>query len=856
MHTVNGFRFVLTVLALPLLMGLLRAAPQDSAGATDSQASAPDSGFVDLAKRGSSKLKVALSNYLADCGLVEGENPNGLWVHTGTAAVSGRGGSAQWGESRKAAFLEAQLMAQASIVKSVARKNAALTVRTLSSDESMLTPQFCEPQGFEGRIQSKLEQLTEATVDAALKDLGATPPPTANLESKRDLYKKTLMKTSISEAYANVSGFSVLQTFEAVDEADTGKVSIGVVIGRRPSSLGWIGAVAKGGGATGVPRDKPGRSLSERIPRDPSVLFERFGTRLVADETGQVCIIAYGQSAPNIPKGTPEDIIDQKLEVAHSMAEQEAMDALTAFLDSTVSWQNRMESGQVNRRTLTKSTIGGVEVTGEENVADVISKLDQKTVQWSKAFVKGAIPYHTWEGNHPDYGNPLVGCVLVWKPESAAAAGRFNNPSAAGKEGFKSNGATPGVRPSRGEDVPSGRGPGSDDAQAPAGDSGCEGTEAVGEGSDREAATLSALKNAVRQSCGVAVESNTVSEKATLTAVADIRVNDACEEMTSAFVSSSLLKQDISVRTRGLIRSYRVVEEWNSPGGTGSRVTVCAEVAKFDPKNPRPGARPTLVILSPECRNDGFSLMGAAVAGREFSAALEAGLSRSILKSKAFSILERQRLSSVLGEQALAASGLADILEQAKLGRLLTADCILVTEIADANAAEEERIIKLTGARLVKRSASATVHWKLISVGTGELLDQDSVVIALDDEGMKGLARQYPGATISSALMSACVERMVSDLVGRAAPLKVAQVVKDKVFLNQGREILKPGQMFTVYRQLEELRDPTTGAQLGRSEERVGVIKVDRCESDFSLALLISGDLADSDVGAICRPGV
>ncbi|MFM7297681.1 MAG: hypothetical protein ACKO4Q_10735, partial [Planctomycetota bacterium] len=126
---------------------------------------------------------------------------------------------------------------------------------------------------------------------------------------------------------------------------------------------------------------------------------------------------------------------------------------------------------------------------------------------------------------------------------------------------------------------------------------------------------------------------------------------------------------------------------------------------------------------------------------------------------------------------------------------------------------------------------------------------------ALDDEGMKGLARQYPGATISSALMSACVERVVSELVGRAAPLKVAQVVKDKVFLNQGREILKPGQMFTVYRQLEELRDPTTGAQLGRSEERVGVIKVDRCESDFSLALLISGDLVDSDVGAICRPG-
>ncbi len=856
MKNILGSRFLAALLMLVVAGGEARARVQDAASASPGEVGAPDSGFVDLAKRGSSKIKQAIADYLDECDLRLGENPNGLWVQTGTAAVAGRGGSAQWGENRKMAFIEAQLLAQTNIIKAIARKNAVLTVRELSTDESMLTPQFMEPEGFEDRLQSKLNQLTEASIDAALKDLGETPPPTAKLESKRDLYRKSLMRVSYSEAYSSVSGFSVLQSFESTDEGDTGKVSVGVVIGRRPNSLGWIGAVAKGGGATGIPRDKPGRPLSERIPRDPSVLFERFGTRLVADENGQVCIIAYGQSAPNITKGTPEDVIDQKLEAAASFAEMDAMNALTEFLDSTVSWQQRQEEGQVQRRTETKSTLGGVEVTGEENVTDMIKKLNEKTVKWSEAIVRGATPYYTWQGNHPDYGNPLVGCVIVWTPEAAAAAGRFNRPGAAGRDGFKASGGTPGVRRSRDEDVPSGRGPGSDDAQAPAGNSGCEGTEAVGEGSDREAATLSALKNAVRQSCGVAVESNTVSEKATLTAVADIRVNDACEEMTSAFVSSSLLKQDISVRTRGLIRSYRVVEEWNSPGGTGSRVTVCAEVAKFDPKNPRPGARPTLVILSPECRNDGFSLMGAAVAGREFSAALEAGLSRSILKSKAFSILERQRLSSVLGEQALAASGLADILEQAKLGRLLTADCILVTEIADANAAEEERIIKLTGARLVKRSASATVHWKLISVGTGELLDQDSVVIALDDEGMKGLARQYPGATISSALMSACVERMVSDLVGRAAPLKVAQVVKDKVFLNQGREILKPGQMFTVYRQLEELRDPTTGAQLGRSEERVGVIKVDRCESDFSLALLISGDLADSDVGAICRPGV
>ena len=854
----TSFRLLrVIVLALPLVWGSgpAYAGMQEQVRPESGQAGAPDSGFVDLAKRGSSKLKAAIASYLDECGLVVGENPNGLWVHTGTAAIKGSGGGAQWGESRKMAFIEAQLLAQTNIIKGIARKNAVLTVRELTSDESVLAPQFMEPQGFEDRLQSKLNQLTEASLDAALKDLGETPPPAAKLESKRDLYKKSLMRVSYSEAYASVSGFSVLQSFEAVDESDSGKVSVGVVIGRRANSLSWIGAVAKGGGATGVPRDKPGRSLADRIPKDPSILFERFGTRLVADQNGQLCIIAYGQSAPNITKGTSEEVIDQMLETAAAHAEQDAMNALTEFLDSTVSWQQRQEEGQVSRRTVTNSTVGGVEVTGEENVTDTIKKLNEKTTKWSKAFVRGATPYYTWEGNHPDYGNPLVGCVIVWTPESAAAAGRFNNPGSAGRDGFKSNGGTPGVRRSRDEDAPGGGGGAAEGAEGASGESGCSGIEAVGEGMDRESATLAALKNAVRQSCGVAVESTTVSEKASVTAVADIRVNDACEEMASAFVSASLMKQDITVRTRGLIRSYEVMSEWETPGGPGRRVTVCAQVAQFDPKNPRPGARPTLVILKPECTDEGFALMGSMVPGREFASALEAGLSRNILKTKAFSILERQRLASVMGEQVLAASGLADILEQAKLGRLLTADCILVTELADANAVEEERIIKLTGTKLVKRSGSATVNWKLISVGTGELMDQDSVVISLDDEGMKGLARRYPGATVSSALMSACVERLVSDLVGRAAPLRIAQVLNGKVFLNQGRELLKVGQVFTVFRQLDVLRDPTTGAQLGHSDERLGLIRIDRCESDFSLAVVVSGEFGESAVGAVCRSG-
>ena len=819
-------------------------------------AGAPDSGFVDLAKRGSSKLKQAIAEYLDECDLVKGENPNGIWIQTGTAEVAAPGGSPQFGESRRMAFLEASLRAQADLVKAVALKNAVLSMRELVDDSSMLTPKFMEPEGFDSRMESKVQQLSEATIDAALKKLGETPAPQAKLEAKRELYRKSLMRVSYSEAYSNVSGFSVLQTFEAVSENNTSRVSIGVVIGRRPNSLGWIGTVARGGGATGVPRDRPGKSLQERIPKDPTILFERFGTRLVADENGQVCIIAYGQSSPVIPKGTSDEVIDQIVETHESYAEQDAINALTEFLDSTVSWQRRQEERQEQRRTEVKSVVDGVTVTDQENPLDTIKKLDEKTVRWSKAVVKGATPHYTWQGNHPDFGNPLVGCVIVWSPSTAASAGRFNTSGSPGGEGYKSKGPTPGVRRSREDDTPSGRGGGMEPESAPeqqAFDSPCEGTEASGSGVDLDSATLAALTNAVRQRCGVAVQSSTTTEKVSASAVADIRVNEACQEMSSAFMSASLAKQDISVRTRGLVRSYRILEQVQTAGASGTQVAICADVVEFDPKNPRPGAKPTLVVLKPEASASSYSILGNSVPSSELIGVLESGISGAILKTRAFSILERERLGAVLGEQVIAASSLADIMEQAKLGKLLTADCILVTEIEDVNAVQEERVIKLTGTRLVKRNAFAKVTWKLISVGTGELLDQDSVSIALDDEGFNGLARQYPGSTVSSALMSSCVGKMVPVLVSSAAPLRIAQVVGNQVFLNRGRELLKPGQLYTVYRQASDLIDPSTGASLGRAESKVGVIKVERCESEFSLALVVSGELTTADSGAVCR---
>jgi hypothetical protein len=49
------------------------------------------------------------------------------------------------------------------------------------------------------------------------------------------------------------------------------------------------------------------------------------------------------------------------------------------------------------------------------------------------------------------------------------------------------------------------------------------------------------------------------------------------------------------------------------------------------------------------------------------------------------------------------------------------------------------------------------------------------------------------------------------------------------------------------------MTDPNTGASLGRTESHIGVVKVDRCETDFSTAVVVSGSLGQGDAGSVCR---
>lgn len=808
------------------------------AGATAAERAA--SRYPDLKKLASGALDAERDAWLAEQGLKLGpDNRDGLWILWAQASIGAPTTSDGWAKARLAAFAEARIKAETNYIRETAVRIEVETLRDYFADDSLRDPRNLELKGHDERIRAKVAQVGEALLDKALQDLEAKPTPGASLEDKRTLLKKTLRRVSFKQAAGQVGGMRIMTTMEGTSE--NGGTSVGVILAWSRDNQRLAAAIASGRGMSDPKGAAAQKTLAERIPNDAEALYDRLGVRVLVDEKGDRVLVGYGQAAPLATSNMSEERMERVLEAARELAYDDALANMADFLNATLVYQSQSERSSEIEDYTAKFVQDGVSYEEEGVVRNFVDTLHEQAKRRALATARGSNRFLEWQGNHPDHGHPLVGCVVVWSPTTAKAVSDAQRGGAAGgTQGYDAKGATPGVRRSREDDgVPQGEG-----AVGGGGSIGCEGVEAVGVGSDRASAVLEALQEAVRQVNGAKVSSDRV---------VSLKFEDAVTDMASSFRSQSLSAQDISVRTSGLVSSYEVLGETPEPTGGKVRVVVCAKVPRFDPGNPRPGARPTLVVLPPTAARSVFKVMGGNYNAIDATAALEAEMGRDLHKTRSFTLLERERLQAIVGEQALIASSLADLQEQVKLGRMLGADYLLVSSIQDLHADREEKTIQLTGRKVVKRHGTAVIDWRLISVATGEVRDTDQVSLSLDEESFAQLQARSPGAQVAPTILSACSQRMAADLGRRASPIVVVHVAGDEVYLNRGMGVIAQGEEFDVWRQGQQLVDPQSGRKLGGADSKVALVRVVRVEGDYSVARLVSGAVKAEDAGAICR---
>ncbi len=244
-------------------------------------------------------------------------------------------------------------------------------------------------------------------------------------------------------------------------------------------------------------------------------------------------------------------------------------------------------------------------------------------------------------------------------------------------------------------------------------------------------------------------------------------------------------------------------------------------------------------------------------------------LTDALTQSGQFTVLERQTLGDVIGEQDLAASGRTMKSKSARTGKITSAQILIkgaVTEYARSSSGSDTGV-SVMGVHVGGKRSEAHVGLiiRLIDTTTSEVLVSKRVEgkakaggfsLGLNVKGVgfgtKGFKKTPLGKATQMAIDSA-VEAIAEGLRDIPYQGRVILVKGGSVYLSAGaRTGASVGDVFTVYSLGEELVDPDTGEMLGSEEEKLGKVKIYSVKEKFSKARPV-GTLEGVEKGNIIR---
>ncbi len=192
-------------------------------------------------------------------------------------------------------------------------------------------------------------------------------------------------------------------------------------------------------------------------------------------------------------------------------------------------------------------------------------------------------------------------------------------------------------------------------------------------------------------------------------------------------------------------------------------------------------------------------------------------------KTGRFIIIPQQDVASILGQQAMGASGAVNPATAAKMGKILGLNAMVTGAITAYSEAEEGADYLVYKKK--KQIARVTVDYRIVDTTTGIQMVADSGqgVYEKKTGGVLGLGSKssYDADLRDGALRDALTKAMVNmlpqfesqDWSGRVASIKGRTV-----YLNAGKKTgLKVGDLLMVQELGEEIIDPQTNVSLGRA---------------------------------------
>lgn len=235
-------------------------------------------------------------------------------------------------------------------------------------------------------------------------------------------------------------------------------------------------------------------------------------------------------------------------------------------------------------------------------------------------------------------------------------------------------------------------------------------------------------------------------------------------------------------------------------------------------------------------------------------------LTTQLVRSGAFTVIERRQIAAILEEQRAGMSGAIDPATAARIGKVLGVQFVVMGSITQFSVDEKSGGVGRLGLSASYSEAESRLDVRIVNTTTAE------IVSVAEGEGRKRfggavfkdvrLERDFDAGLAQEALRPAvenAVEAIVADraqLVANAPDVPLGNVVGDRegaIYIDRGQNAgMQVGQKLDVVRVLDVIRDGA-GNVLDEVTEKVGVVEITRVLSQSSIATLIEGEAKEGD---------
>lgn len=315
-------------------------------------------------------------------------------------------------------------------------------------------------------------------------------------------------------------------------------------------------------------------------------------------------------------------------------------------------------------------------------------------------------------------------------------------------------------------------------------------------------------------------------------------VGTSSENASGSIASSSSYSKNAQIEAKRGTSSYESDVHYKKMRSYW-KVRIRADIAQY--RAPDEQGKPKIIVAMPKTLSARYVVGDGQVASEEVARAVRSQLSDILTQTKRFIVLDREFGAELQTEVEHISSGNVPIHESVRIGKQLATDLILIPTIEQFGYPRTVQKLRMSDRDLVSYSGGGRITLKLLNATTGQVVMSNSFVHKLDSADPSTMPRVIDSRSMSDEMMHSLAAQIGTALITDLFPVSVVSMNGDQVVLSQGGDVLKVSQRWQAVLLGEELKDPQTGRSLGRNEQLIGNVRIDRVSNQTSYGTFEEG---------------